>query len=164
MKQINMYLLMKKLTLAFCLLMITNSLLAQEAGGEFSMGPRFGGITALSMKKHAHSNKSAIELIAGWNFDENVDGISTNLLFEKLAPLSGNRLAAMFGAGPGFAFGDEFRFGAVAIIGFDWRVSRVINLQFDWQPTYYFVNGSDFSALNGGFTVRYVFNRKKSSK
>ena len=63
MKQINMYRLMKKLTLAFCLLMITNSLLAQEAGGEFSMGPRFGGITALSMKKHAHSNKSAIELI-----------------------------------------------------------------------------------------------------
>ena len=42
MKQINMYRLMKKLTLAFCLLMITNSLLAQEAGGEFSMGPRFG--------------------------------------------------------------------------------------------------------------------------
>lgn len=137
---------------------------AQNAGGEFSMGPRFGGITALSVKKHAYSNKSAIELIAGWNFDEKVDGVSTNLLWEKLVPMSGNRLNAMIGAGPGFAFGDEFRFGLAAIMGFDWRVSKVVNLQFDWQPTWYFVNGSDFSALNGGLTVRYVFNKKSSKK
>lgn len=137
---------------------------AQEAGGEFSMGPRFGGISALSIKKHASSNKSAFELIAGWNFDENVDGVAINLLWEKLAPLSGNRLAAIIGGGPGLAFGDDFRFGAAAILGLDWRVSRVVNLQFDWQPTWYFVNGNDFSAINGGFTIRYVFNRQKKEK
>jgi hypothetical protein len=139
----------------------TNQAFAQEAGGEFSMGPRFGGTTALSIKKHSNSNKSAIELIAGWNFDENVDGVSINLLWEKLAPLSGNRLAAIIGAGPGFAFGDDFRFGAAGILGLDWRISHSFNMQFDWQPTWYFVNGSDFSAINGGFTIRYVFNKKK---
>ena len=143
---------------------ITSHTIAQEAGGEFSMGPRFGGISALSIKKHSSSNKSAFELIAGWNFDENVDGVAINLLWEKLAPLSGNRLAAIIGGGPGFAFGDDFRFGAAAILGLDWRVSRVVNLQFDWQPTWYFVNGNDFSAINGGFTIRYVFNRQKKEK
>jgi hypothetical protein len=137
---------------------------AQEAGGEFSMGPRFGGITALSIKKHAKSNKSAFEFIAGWNFDENAEGVALNILWEKLAPLSGNRLAAIIGAGPGFVFNDDFRFGAAAILGLDWRVSRVVNLQFDWQPTWYFVNGNDFSAINGGFTIRYVFNRQKKEK
>ena len=144
-----------------CIVIASNQATAQEAGGEFSMGPRFGGITALSIKKHSYSNKSAFEMIAGWNFDKNVDGVSINLLWEKLAPLSGNRLAAMIGIGPGFAFANEFRFGAAGILGLDWRISHIINLQFDWQPTWYFVNGSDFSAVNGGVTIRYVFNRKK---
>ncbi len=161
MKKSNLKKVFVKWFLFACLFMASKQNFAQEAGGEFSMGPRFGGTTALSIKKHSKSNLSAIEFIGGWNFDENVDGVSINLLFEKLAPLSGKRLAAIIGAGPGFAFGDEFRFGAAGIIGLDWRVSRVVNLQFDWQPTWYFVNGSDFSALNGGFTIRYVFNRQK---
>jgi len=139
----------------------TSQVFAQEAGGEFSMGPRFGGITALSIKKHSASNKSAMELIAGWNFDENVDGVAINLLWEKLAPLSGKRLAAIIGVGPGFAFGNDFLFGAAGIPGLDWRLTHVCNLEFDWQPTWYFVNGNDFSAINGGFTIRYVFNHNK---
>jgi hypothetical protein len=155
----------KKIIYQFFLLSVfsvcTNHVIAQDAGGEFSMGPRFGGITALSIKKHSNNNRSAFELIGGWNFDENVDGVAINLLWEKLAPLSGKRLAAIIGIGPGFAFGDDFRFGAAGILGLDWRVTRVINLQFDWQPTWYFVNGSDFSAINGGFTIRYVFNHNK---
>jgi hypothetical protein len=156
--------LLSKGLLIACFAIITNQTIAQEAGGEFSMGPRFGGVTALSIKKHSSSNKSAFELIGGWSFDKNVDGVAINLLWEKLAPLSGNRLAAIIGAGPGVAFSDDFRFGAAAILGLDWRISRVVNLQFDWQPTWYFVNGSDFSAVNGGFTIRYVFNRQKDKK
>ncbi|HLO79510.1 MAG TPA: hypothetical protein VK166_01045 [Chitinophagaceae bacterium] len=162
MKRSNVRMIVARWFFFACLLTAANQTIAQEAGGEFSMGPRFGGTTALSMKKHSNSNKSALELIGGWNFDENVDGVSINLLWEKLAPLSGQRLAAIIGAGPGFAFGDEFRFGAAGIIGLDWRISNVVNLQFDWQPTWYFVNGSDFSAINGGFTIRYVFNRKRN--
>jgi hypothetical protein len=161
MKKSNESGLLCKSILFVCLAIITNQTIAQDAGGEFSMGPRFGGITALSIKKHSSSNKSAFELIGGWSFDENADGVAINLLWEKLAPLSGNRLAAIIGGGPGVAFSDDFRFGAAGILGLDWRISHAINLQFDWQPTWYFVNGSDFSAINGGFTIRYVLNKKK---
>jgi len=133
-----------------------------QTGGEWSLGPRFGGSSGLSLKKHSSSNKGAFELLAGWNFDKEVEGINFNLLYEKLASLSGNRLNAIFGAGAGVAvFGDEFRMGLAGIAGFDYRVSKFINLQIDWQPTWYFINGSEFSPMNAGFTIRYVLNNKK---
>lgn len=133
-----------------------------QVGGEWSAGPRFGGSSGVSLKKHSWTNKGAFELLAGWNFDPNVEGTNFSLLYEKLAPLSGAKLSALFGAGPGIAvFGDEFRLGLAGMIGFDFRVSKVINLQLDWQPTWYFTNGSDFSPMNAGFTVRYVLNNKK---
>jgi hypothetical protein len=51
--------------------------------------------------------------------------------------------------------------GLAGIVGFDYRISKFVNLQIDWQPTWYFINGSDFSPMNAGFTVRYVLNNKK---
>lgn len=138
---------------------------AQGPGGEFSIGPRFGGSSGLSIKRHSPSNKGAFEIVAGWNFDKDVEGVNLNILFEKLAPLSGAKLAAMIGVGPGLAvFGDEFRLGATAAIGFDWRVTKVINLQVDWQPTWYFINGNDVSPANAGFTIRYVLNNRRNKK
>ncbi len=133
-----------------------------QVGGEWSLGPRFGGSSGLSLKKHNGSNRGAFELLAGWNFDPDLEGINFNLLYEKLAPLSGERLNAIFGAGAGVAvFGDEFNMGLAGIVGFDYRISKVINLQIDWQPTWYFLNGSEFSPMNAGFTIRYVLNNKK---
>jgi len=133
-----------------------------QVGGEWSLGPRFGGSSGLSLKKHSATNNGAFELLAGWNFDPEVEGVNFNLLYEKLAPLSGQRLNALFGAGAGFAvFGDEFQLGLAGIVGFDYRISKFINLQIDWQPTWYFINGSEFSPMNAGFTVRYVLNNKK---
>lgn len=133
-----------------------------QVGGEWSLGPRFGGSSGISLKKHNASNKGAFEMLAGWNFDKDVEGVNFNLLYEKLAPLSGQRLNALFGAGAGFAvFGDEFQMGLAGIVGFDYRISKFINLQIDWQPTWYFINGSEFSPMNAGFTIRYVLNNKK---
>jgi hypothetical protein len=136
-----------------------------QVGGEWSFGPRFGGSSGVSLKKHSMTNKGAFELLAGYNFDPDVEGTNFNFLYEKLAPLSGPRLSALFGAGMGIAvFGDEFRLGLAGIIGFDYRISKVINLQLDWQPTWYFINGSDFSPMNAGFTIRYVLNNRKLRK
>jgi hypothetical protein len=133
-----------------------------QPGGEISLGPRFGGSSGISLKKHSASNKAAFELLAGWSFDPDLEGINFNLLYERLAPLSGERLNAVFGGGAGVAvFGDEFRMGLAGIIGFDYRISKFVNLQIDWQPTWYFINGSDFSPMNAGFTIRYVLNNKK---
>lgn len=133
-----------------------------QVGGEWSLGPRFGGSSGVSLKKHSMTNHGAFEMLAGWNFDQNVEGVNFSFLYEKLVPLSGPKLSALLGAGPGIAvFGDEFRMGLAGMIGFDYRISKVVNLQVDWQPTWYFINGSDFSPMNAGFTVRYVLNNKK---
>lgn len=148
-------------TLVIASIFSVNAVTAQEAGGEWSAGIRLGGATGLSLKNHSKSNRSAFEFIGGWNLDDKISGVPVTALYEVLAPVGGKRLSAILGGGPSFLFGDEFRFGLAGIIGFDWRVSNIINLQLDWQPTWYLTNGSDFSASNAGFTVRYVLNHKK---
>jgi len=163
---------MRKMKITFyavCIVMVlvlmSGTTKAQGPGGELSIGPRFGGSSGISFKRHSPSNKGAFEIVGGWNFDKDVEGVNFNILFEKLAPLSGAKLAAMVGVGPGFAvFGDEFRLGAAATIGFDWRITKVINLQVDWQPVWYFINGSEVSPANAGFTIRYVLNNRRSRK
>ena len=153
---------MKKIFFAFFCLIAVATAYAQTAGGEMSIGARLGGASGISFKKHAHSNKSAIEIIGSWNFDSELDGFMLAGTFQKLAPLSsGNRLSALFGAGPAVVFGNDFHGGLAGILGFDWRVSNPVNVQVDWMPTWYFIGGSDFSATNAAVTVRYVLNHRK---
>jgi hypothetical protein len=132
-------------------------------GGEWAIGPRFGGMSGVSLKHYGGYNKSALEFIGGWNFDNKVDGFTLTALWEKLAPLSGNgQVSAVFGLGPTFRFGDPFQMGATGIIGFDWRLKAVpVSMQVDWAPTFFFVNETHFSAINAGYTVRYILNNKK---
>ena len=95
-------------------------------GGEWSVGPRFGGSSGISLKHHSGSNKSAFELIAANSFDKQVEGFSVTALFEKLAPLNGNgQLSALFGGGINLNFKDETKFGASGILGFDWRLKKL---------------------------------------
>ena len=132
-------------------------------GGEWAIGPRFGGMSGVSLKHYSGSNTSAFEFIGGWNFDKEVEGSTLTVLWEKLAHLSGNgQISAVFGLGPTFHFGDPFRMGATGILGFDWRLKAVpVSMQVDWAPTWFFVNGSHFSAINAGYTVRYILNNRK---
>lgn len=136
----------------------------KPVGGEIAIGARFGGVSALNIKKYNGYNTSALEFMAGWHFDDNVDGFTISAFWEKLAPLSGSKqLSAFLGIGPTMAFGDEFRLGASAIVGFDWRFKMLpLNLQFDWSPTYFFVNGSEFSYVNGAISVRYIINNRRN--
>ncbi|MBK6285602.1 MAG: hypothetical protein IPF54_25680 [Draconibacterium sp.] len=48
-----------------------------QVGGEISLGPRFGGSSGVSLKKHSMTNHGAFELLAGWNFDPNVEGLGS---------------------------------------------------------------------------------------
>ena len=159
---------MKKLILVFVIAILTISFqntIAQRkvVGGEWAIGPRFGGMSGISLKHYGKYNTSALEFIGGWNFDNEVKGFTLTGLFEKMAPLSGSsQLSAVFGAGPSLTFGDPFRLGATGIIGFDWRLKAVpVSMQVDWAPTWFFVGGSHFSAVNGAFTLRYILNNKK---
>jgi hypothetical protein len=158
-----------KLFMAFTAILTTSALFAQkkEVGGEISVGARFGGTVAASLKMHSNYNKSAFELIAQFkdfdNSGSDLDGFAVTALFQKLAPLSGSsKLAALIGFGPSFNFKDEFNLGVSGMLGFDWRLKSVpITLQFDWMPTYYFINENTFKVNNGAITARFVLNRRR---
>ena len=141
----------------------------KQVGGEWSAGPRLGGAAGLSLKHHAGSNKSAIEILTAFkNFDKNedIDGFTLSALYEKLAPFTENgQFSALFGGGINMNFKNKFKFGLSGILGFDWRLKKnPLTLQVDWMPTWFFVNASYFSGINGAFTIRYVLNRKKFEK
>lgn len=133
----------------------------KKAGGEWSAGARIGGSIGVSLKSHAKSNDYAFELIAANSFDEKMKGFSLGILYEKLASISDNgRLSAIAGGGFGFNFQDRTNFGVTGILGFDWRLKSIpLNFQLDWAPTFFFINTTHFSGINGAFTARYTFNR-----
>lgn len=143
----------------FLLLSLCLGLLS-SASAQWSIGARFGGASGLSLKKYSTHRNSAFEIITGYDFDDKIDGFAISPMFEKMGSLTdrGN-FAAFFGPGVNFIFGEEFYFGASAILGLDWRLGK-IGLQVDWMPTYIFVNESYFSSVNGAFTIRWLFGRR----
>ena len=128
-------------------------------GGEFAAGVRLGGGSGLTLKKYHRSNLSAFEVIADWNFDEEVDGFGSTILFEKLAGIGfDDYLCAQFGFGVVGVFGDEFRAGPAATIGFDWRFKKLpIGLQLDWTPSWLIINDNHFSPFDAAVSARWVF-------
>jgi len=155
---------LKVLFVCIAILFSTFSAFAQKpVGGEIAIGARFGGVSAFNLKKYNAYNTSALEFMAGWNFDNNVDGFTLTALWEKLAPLSGSgQVSAFMGLGPTMAWGSDFRLGATGILGIDWRLKGLpLNLQFDYSPTWFFINGSDFSWVNGAISVRYIINNRR---
>jgi hypothetical protein len=135
----------------------------KKVGGEVALGARFGGTTAMTLKRYSGYNTSAIEVLAGWNFDEPIDGFDVSAMWEKLAPLTNSKkLSAEFGFGATMIFGDEFYFGPSGIIGLDWRLKSVpVTMSIDWMPTWIVVNANRFSSVNGAFSVRWVLNHKQ---
>jgi len=153
---------MKKLTIVALLFIAGKYCMAQnKAGGEWSAGLRLGGSTGVTVKSHAASNDYAFEFLAANSFDEKMKGFSLGIMYEKMAPISGNgRLSAMAGGGFSFNFQERTNFGISGTLGFDWRLKAIpVNLQLDWMPTFFFINTTHFSGINGAFSVRYIFNR-----
>ena len=162
---------MRKFRLIVCCLVV--SLFSLQAfaqpkavGGEFAAGVRLGGTTALTLKKYSGHNNSALEFLAGWNFDNSLDGFNISGMWEKLAPLTASRkLNAEFGFGATAVFGDKFYFGPSGIVGFDWRLKAVpITMSFDWMPTWIVVGTNRFSGTNGAFSIRWIVNHKNYSR
>jgi hypothetical protein len=161
---------MKKLvfTLASLFLFMSFAELSAQTktvGGEWAIGARLGNPIGMSLKKYAGSNKSALEFIASWDFDDanDIEGFMVAGLWEKLAPLSGTgQLSAEFGAGPSMVFGDKFYAGLSGIIGFDWRLQSVpVSMSVDWMPSWIFIGANEFCSFQGAFTVRYILNNRK---
>ncbi|MBS1665002.1 MAG: hypothetical protein JST68_28405 [Bacteroidetes bacterium] len=138
---------------------LTMKFLAAKSQGESALGVRAGGSLGVTYKYY-QSRGFAFEGLVDYDLDKSVKGIRAALLFEKLAPLVGNKFAAQIGVGPVYSFPNDGHFGAAGTLGFDWRVSAV-TLQLDWQPTWYFTNGDHFGGSNVGVSARYILNRKR---
>jgi hypothetical protein len=159
---------MRKIPLIACCLVVSLFSLQSFAqtkvvGGEFAAGVRLGGTTALTVKKYSGHNTSALEFMAGWNFDKSIDGFNISGMWEKLAPLNASRkLNAEFGFGATAIFGDKVYFGPSGIIGFDWRLKSIpITMSFDWMPTLIVLGKTHFSGANGAFSIRWILNHRK---
>jgi hypothetical protein len=149
------------LSVGTLLLLSTPSHAQRDAsvGGELATGVRLGGSSGLTFKKYSRKGQSAFELIAGYNFDPKIANLGVTALFEKLPPLAGQRLNAQIGFGPTWVFRDT-RIGVSGVLGFDWRLRYVpLALSVDWAPTFFFINRTGFSPVNGAFSARYVLNR-----
>ncbi|AQG81988.1 hypothetical protein [Spirosoma montaniterrae] len=131
-----------------------------SVGGEWASGVRLGGSSGVTLKKYSKNNQSAFELIGSYNFDPKVNNLGITALFEKLPALSGNRLNAQIGFGPTWIFRNT-HIGISGILGFDWRLKQVpISLSVDWAPTFFFINRTGFSPINGAFSARYILNSR----
>lgn len=146
-------------------LTVSLSAFAQDSaprGGESATGLRLGGSSGVTFKKYAKNDKSAFELITSYSFDPQVNTLGLTALYEKLAPLSGKRLNAQIGGGPTWIFRDT-RIGISGILGFDWRLKHLpLSMSVDWAPTFFFINRTGFSPVNGAFSIRYVLNRPRT--
>lgn len=65
-------------------------------------------------------------------------------------------MSAIFGGGVAMRL-DPGKIGVAGIIGFDWRLSRKINMQVDWQPTWLFFD--ELYGWNTAYTIRYNLKR-----
>ncbi len=136
---------------------------ASSVGGESASGLRLGGASGVTYKKYSTSNRSAFEAIASYSFDPKAEGLGITALYEKLAPLAGKRLAAQIGVGPTWVFRDA-HIGVTGLLGFDWRLPYApVTLSVDWAPTFFFINRTGFSPVNGAFSARYVLNSRRYS-
>ena len=139
---------------------VTFSASAQYNGGESAIGVRLGSTAGLSYKKF-FGKTFAMEALLVNSFEKKEDGMVLGVLFQKHAPLAGNRFSALIGGGGSYDFARKSA-GLNGIIGFDWRILRSpLNLQVDWLPGWYFKGEDAFRTGNAAFTVRYTLNRGK---
>lgn len=119
-------------------------------GGRFYPG-------AISVKQYVF-NQNAFEL-NGYYWK----GGRITLLYEVNKPIDGlSGLSWYVGPGVHVSFYDSNNFdsktlmGLDAVIGLDFKVKSIpFDFSLDWQPSYDFGGGANFSGLWGGFGIRY---------
>jgi hypothetical protein len=130
------------------------------ASGEAAIGGRFGGASGLTFKKFTRTT-FAIELVAVYSFDPELDEFGLTALFENHHPIISKRFSFLYGIGPAYVFRDH-RLGGSGIVGFDWRVGKTpLNFQIDWMPSFFFINDVHFSPVNGALSIRYILNNRR---
>ncbi|WP_456461895.1 outer membrane insertion C- signal [Reichenbachiella sp.] len=97
-------------------------------------------------------------LHADVSFGDNV-GVEVlyDFFYKPLGDVQG--LNWYIGVGPSLYFSDPFFLGASGEIGLEYHFDFPLALGFDWRPTFWIIEETDFRADSFGFNARYVFGK-----
>jgi len=148
---------MKKMHLfmmAVLAISVSNRIFAQEY--KMALGARFTTATAtvnnaVSFKYFLNEN-SALEGLFSF------DPVTLGALYEFYRPLGAPGLQWFFGGGGFVSFNNDDVFGALGIIGLDYKFQKIpLNISVDWKPELTLVNEVSFEASTVGLGVRFAF-------
>lgn len=152
---------MKKVLVLCCLLtglMMTTETKAQQTNA-VGLGIDFGSGSTLVGPSYKHfftgNHVGQFEVLFGNNYTV----LEAFYLYHKDFP-NANGLQWYLGVGAGFGFydgGSNFLLRPTA--GLDYKINSVpLSFSFDWRPTIFIGDGSDFEPARFGLGFRYVIN------
>lgn len=119
-------------------------------GVRFSSNDAIVG-TGVSLRHFVKGN-TAVEAILAF------DPVALGVLAQKFKPLSTAGLSWYYGGGAYVAFKGNDVFGAMGIIGLDYKFSELpINLSLDWKPELFLIKEVTFEPAAVGLSIRFAF-------
>jgi hypothetical protein len=86
------------------------------------------------------------------------DPVSVGALYELHRPLGAPGFQWFFGGGGYVAFQGNDVFGAMGVIGLDYKFQNIpLNLSLDWKPELNFVKDISFEPAAVGLSIRFAF-------
>ena len=146
---------MKKIYVLAIVVFCSTFAVSAGESGENALGVRFGYGGEVSYQRMLGSY-NRLEIDAGWNSKYlGVAGIYHWVWdLSNLGP--GFKWYAGIGAQVGIHESD-FALGIAGDIGIEYNFTIPLQLSLDYRPTFYLIPGTDFSASNAGFSIRYKF-------
>lgn len=146
--------------LMVCLIGTTTVFAQRSMGTSYRSALGFKFYPSSVTFKQAVSDKNAIEaIVAFWE-----EGARYIVLYEVHHTIEGVKGLRWY-VGPGVHISDYYKsyyggekyLGLDGVIGLDWKINRTpFNVSLDWQPSFDFGGGKDFTWKFGGLSLRYA--------
>jgi hypothetical protein len=133
---------------------VSNRIYGQEY--KMALGARF--TTANATVNNAISFKYFMNETSALEGLFSFDPVTLGALYEVHRPLGAPGLQWFFGGGAYVSFNNDDVFGALGIIGLDYKFQKIpLNISVDWKPELNLVEEVGFEASTVGLGVRFVF-------
>ena len=133
---------------------VSNRIFGQEY--KMALGARF--TTANATVNNAISFKYFLNETGALEGLFSFDPVTLGALYEVHRPLGAPGLQWFFGGGAYVSFNNDDVFGAMGIIGLDYKFQKIpLNISVDWKPELILVEEVSFEASTVGLGVRFVF-------
>ena len=133
---------------------VSNRIFGQEY--KMALGARF--TTANATVNNAISFKYFLNETRALEGLFSFDPVTLGALYEVHRPLGAPGLQWFFGGGAYVSFNNDDVFGAMGIIGLDYKFQKIpLNISVDWKPELNLVEEVSFEASTVGLGVRFVF-------